>query len=161
MDHTGTAKTVVLLRANELGPGHVPISGTPRQPTTPNPPHFRPKALESEVVANNPVLAVVASQLLDEFLVLLLDRKMQIDSTPFRQRCKRTLESTFRRLSFDHPSVLLRFAPVMGKPQEVECRWFGWFPILSFGVVRLGRLKPHQSRLLRVDRQSVLAHPLG
>ena len=107
MDHTATAKTVVLLRANELGPGHVPISATPRQPTTPNPPHFRPKALESEVVAINPVLAVLASQLLDEFLVLLLDRTMQIDSTPFRQRCERPLESAFRRLPFDHPCALV------------------------------------------------------
>src|SRR5437868_5950118 len=49
----------------------------------------------------------------------------------------------------------------MGEPQKVECPWVGEIPSLSVGVVRLGWLEPHQACLLRVDRQAVLAHPLG
>ena len=49
----------------------------------------------------------------------------------------------------------------MGKPQKVECPRLGWVPFLGFGVGCLGRFKPHQTGFLRVDRQSVLAHPLG
>jgi hypothetical protein len=49
----------------------------------------------------------------------------------------------------------------VSESQKVECRWSGWVPFLGFGAGRLGRLEPHQTRLLRVDRQAVLAHPLG
>ena len=42
-----------------------------------------------------------------------------------------------------------------------ECPWFGVAPSLGGGVVVLERLEPHQARLLRVDRQAVLAHSLG
>ncbi len=49
----------------------------------------------------------------------------------------------------------------MGESQKVECPRFGAFPSLRFGVGRLGRLEPHQTRLLRVDCQTVLAHSLG
>ena len=34
-------------------------------------------------------------------------------------------------------------------------------PVPRFRSRRLGRFEPHQARLLRVDRQAVLAHPLG
>jgi hypothetical protein len=103
----------------------------------------------------------VASQLLRELTVLLHYRKVQILTKPLRQRSERPIESTFRRLPFDHPRSLPGSAPVMGESQKVECRRFGGFPSLSVGVARLGRLEPHQTRLLRVDCQSVLAHPLG
>ena len=48
----------------------------------------------------------------------------------------------------------------MGESQEVECLRGGW-ALRRFRSRLPRRLKPHQSRLLRVDRQAVLAHPLG
>src|SRR5271157_890621 len=71
------------------------------------------------------------------------------------------MESAFRRLTFDHPYALQRSTPVVGEPQKVECPWFGVAPSLGGGVVVWERLEPDQARLLRVDRQTVLAHPLG
>src|SRR5271157_1203837 len=71
------------------------------------------------------------------------------------------MESAFRRLTFDHPYALQRSTPVVGEPQKVECPWFGVAPSLGGGVVVWERLEPYQARLLRVDRQAVLAHPLG
>ena len=127
----------------------------------PDPPRCIPKALEAGVVANNPVIPVVAPQLLRELVVLFPDGKVQMFATPFRQREKRTFESALRRLPFHHPYASLGSSPVMGEPQKVECPWGGGFPPLDVGVARLGRFKPHQARLLRVDRQTVLAHPLG
>ena len=75
-----------LLQTKELGPRHVAISAAPRQHASPDPSRFLPKFLEAEVVANDPVIPIVASQLLHELLVLLTVREMQIFPAPFRQR---------------------------------------------------------------------------
>ena len=76
MDHTGSGKTVPLLQAKELGPRYRAAAASPRQLATPDPSHSLPKFLKAVEVANDPVVPVVASQLLREFLVLLLDRKV-------------------------------------------------------------------------------------
>jgi hypothetical protein len=86
VDHTSWGKTVSLLQTIELWPGHVTIAASPRQPTSPDLSHFLSEILEAGGVASNPVIPEMASQLLREFLVLFLDRKMQILATPFRQR---------------------------------------------------------------------------
>ena len=137
------------------------ISASPRQRTSPDPSHSLPKSLEAGEVSNDPVIPVMTSQLLRELLVLFPDREVQIFSAPFRQCLKRSLESAFRRCPLDHPFAPPGSSPVVSKSQKVECRWFGWIPFLGRGVVRPGRLKPHHACLLRMDRQTVLAHPLG
>ena len=157
----GAGKTVSLLQTKKLRPRHVTVSAAPRQPLSPDPSRSLPEFLEAEEVANNPVIPVVAAQLLRELLVLLPERKVQVLAAPFRQRGERALESAVRRPPFDYPCASLGSALVVGESQEVECRRCGLVPSLGFGVVGLGRFEPHQTRLLRVDRQAVLAHPLG
>ena len=86
VDHSGSRKTVTLLQTEELCPRHFTISAAPRQPTSPDPSCCLPEFQEAVEVSSNPVIPVVASQLLRELLVLFPDRKMQILSAPLRQR---------------------------------------------------------------------------
>ena len=86
VDHASTGKTGELLQASELGPCHLAVSAPPRKPVTPNPARCLPEFQETVEVPNDPVVPVVAPQLLRELLVLFLERKVQILSTPFRQR---------------------------------------------------------------------------
>jgi hypothetical protein len=87
VDHTSAGKTVSFLQSKELCPRHITISASPRQYVSPDPSRFLPKFQEAGEVANDPVIPVVASQLLHKLLVLFLDRSMQILSAPLRQRC--------------------------------------------------------------------------
>ncbi len=107
MDHSGAGKTVSLLQTKEFWPRHITVSASPRQLAAPDPSRSLPTFLEAGEVSNDPVIPVVALQLLRELMVLLPDRKVQILSTPFRQRCQRALESVFRRFPFDHPYASL------------------------------------------------------
>ena len=86
VNHSGARKTVSLLHSKELGPRYWAASASPRQLASPNPSRSLPKFLEAGEVTNDPVIPVVTSQFLRELLVLLPDRKMQIDSAPFLQR---------------------------------------------------------------------------
>jgi hypothetical protein len=138
MNHSGARKIVSLLHTKELRPRHVTVPASPRPVASPEPARSLPEFLEAKEVANNPVIPIVASQLLRELLVLFVDRSVQILSAPLRQRCERTLESVVRRLPFDHPYASLRSSPVVGKSQKVECPGFGRVPFLDFGVVGLG-----------------------
>jgi hypothetical protein len=74
VNHSGVGKTVPLLETSERSPGHRAASASPRQVVMPYPSRCLPNSMKSVDVANNPVILVVASQLLREFLVLLLDR---------------------------------------------------------------------------------------
>jgi hypothetical protein len=65
----------MLLQAKELGPRHFAVSASPRQVTPPDPSRGLPEFQEAVEVSNDPVIPVVASQLLRELLVLLLDRR--------------------------------------------------------------------------------------
>ena len=161
MDHTSAGKTVLLLQTKELGPRHITVSASPRQLASPDPSRSLPEFLKAVEVASDPVIPVVASQLLHELLVLFLDRERVDFFDTIPPALLGALESAVRRLPFDHPYASLRSSPVVGKSQKVECPRFGWVPFLGFGAGVLGRLKPHQARLFRVDRQAVLAHSLG
>jgi hypothetical protein len=86
VDYPGTRKTVSLLQTKELGPSHITVSASPRQFASPDTSRSLPEFQEAVEVSNDPVIPVVASQLLHKLLVLFLDRIVQIFSTPFRQR---------------------------------------------------------------------------
>jgi hypothetical protein len=86
VDYTSEGKTVPLFQTKKLCPRHVTVSASPRQRASPDPSRFLPEFLEAEEVANDPIVPVVASQLLCELLVLLPNREVQMFSTPFRQR---------------------------------------------------------------------------
>ena len=80
----GSRKLVALLQAKEFQPRHSFASASPRETTAPDPAHSFPKAVKAGVVANDPVVPVVAFELLLEFLVLLSDRKVQMFAAPVR-----------------------------------------------------------------------------
>jgi len=67
-----TGKTVVLLQTKEPVPRHITVSASPRQLAPPDLSRSLLKFLEAVEVANDPVIPVVASQLLHELLVLFL-----------------------------------------------------------------------------------------
>lgn len=122
---------------------------------------FRESTPQASKVADDPVVRVVATQLLAELLMLQTDRLVQVRPAPARDRLQPTFQSALRRLALHHPSASMGSAPVMGESQEVECARLGTIPSLAGGVARGRRLEPDQPRLLRVDRQAVLAHPPG
>jgi len=122
---------------------------------------FLQEFLETGEVTGDPIVRVVALQLLFERLVLDCDRLVQVLPAPVRERLERSLQAALRRLALDHPSSLQTSAPVVGEAQEVECPGASGVLVRGFGVGHVGRMEPDHARLLRVDRQAVLAHPLG
>jgi hypothetical protein len=76
VNHTNEGKTVTLLQTTELGPRHMTGSASPRQLASPDPSRSLPEFLEAEVVSSDPVIPVVASQLLHELPVPFLDRSV-------------------------------------------------------------------------------------
>ena len=99
VDHTGRGKTVMLLQPHELRPRQWFVPATPRQPSFPDPAGGPQKLLEAGIVTDDPIVTVMAFQLLRELLVLISNRQVQVLPAPRRQRVQRSLESALRRLA--------------------------------------------------------------
>ena len=127
----------------------------------PDPSHSSEKGTEAARVTADSVVRIVASKFLSDLLVLFLHGAVSVVPAPVPQRLKRSPESALRRLPLDHPYALQGSSPKVGKSQKVEGPRGDVLPSPGHRVVVLGRFKPHQARLLRVNRQAVLAHPLG
>src|SRR5271157_2984402 len=77
VDHTGRGKTVMLLQPHELRPRQRFVPATPRQPSFPDPAGGPQKLLEAGIVTDDPIVTVMAFQLLRELLVLIPNRQVQ------------------------------------------------------------------------------------
>ncbi len=84
MDDSGFGESVLPLQEQEFGPRHSAGTATPRQPTFPDLPSSLQEFLKAEEVAGDPVVTIVALQLLLQLLVLNKNRLTPIDSTPIR-----------------------------------------------------------------------------
>ena len=111
MDHTCLGKTVPQFQSLEIGPREGFAPTTPGQPSFPDLSRSQEEVLETGNVTDDPVVPVVALQLLLQRLVLNRERSMPIDSTPIRQRLKRSLEAAPGRLA------LITHPPFRARPQ--------------------------------------------
>ena len=145
----------------ELIPGNGPFAATPREPFPPDAGHHPPESRQSNRVACDSVVGEVTSQLLAQCVVLSRHRLMPVVPTPLRYRLQPPAESTGRCLSFHHRLPSQRPRPEVREPQQVKCP--GGFPPICVRLLgaAIGPLERHQSRLVGVDRQSILGKSLG
>src|SRR4051812_28231891 len=80
--HPCLGETVPLLQTLEIRPRHGSAPVAPGQPAFPDLPRLPQELLEAGEVADDPVVAVVALELLLEHLVLLRDRTVQVLPAP-------------------------------------------------------------------------------
>src|ERR1700747_1179834 len=95
-----------------------------RQPLPPEARHSEPEPLQRFRIARDSVIAVVATQFLPQCAMLLRDRPVPVDPTPWRDPPKRAPKTTRRRLAPHHPVATPGACPVGTEPQEIERPWW-------------------------------------
>ncbi len=90
------------------------------QPLLPDPGHPVSKLFQGAVVSVDAEVGIMSPELPHEMRVLLVDRKVSIPLTPFRDAMHRPGETTPSRFLLHHPGSLARATPVIVETQEVE-----------------------------------------
>ena len=145
----------------KLIPGNGPPTATPREPFPPDTGHKPTESGQGNRVACNSVVGEVTCQLLAQCLVLSRHRLMPVETAPLGYRLQPPAESTLGGLALHHPVPAQRPGPEVREPQQVKCP--GGFPPIRVWLLwaAIGPLERYQSRLVGVDRQSLLGKPLG
>src|SRR5262245_66545963 len=103
VDRDRRRKRGTLQEAIEVVPSHPTTAPTARQPALPDPGGGVTESRQRHRVAGDPVIREVAHQFLTQGPVLVLDRAVAVEPTPFRQGFQSTAESTPGRLPLHHP----------------------------------------------------------
>ena len=136
-------------------PAALPV--TTRQPFLPRTRDEVIKRRQRLGVSGDPVVVVVPLNFDPQYVVLFFDLLVTVPTTPRGDLPDRPALPVRGRLSFHHPATLPGKSPVMGKTQKVER--VGLVPMLPATAFR-PRTEADQSRLVRVNRQTMLREPL-
>ena len=136
--HAG--KRRVLQEADKTLPAHPVALSTAVQPFPPEADDLPAHPTEAVLIARDPVVRIVAPQLLHALRLLPRDRRVAMVATPGIEAMPGTTQSLHGGLALDDPVALPRASPIVGKAEEVKRpRPAGGRRPLSLG--RVGRVK--------------------
>jgi len=73
------------------------------------------------LIARNPIVRIVAAQLLHQLLMLPGDRRMAVGAAPGVEAMESAAEPLHGGLALDDPVTPPGASPVVGKAEEIKC----------------------------------------
>lgn len=158
MNDSRLRQRVSLQHPRESLPHHVVALRSTVQPALPLATHRFVEAFQSTTIPGEPVVLVMPAQLRNEVSMLIGNLAMPVAPEPLRHLSDRSCQSALRRLLPDRPSTATSTPPVVSEPEQIE-RSRPIAPVI--GRPKGRSRKAHQTSLLGMKRQTVLAKSLG